>query len=333
MASPSEVARGSGTPKTHAMHNVLHGSAQCLIELPVAVYATMEKLLFKANIFGGPSMMRTEEPFEALFHDEKEGGAERLIMLSDGIFAIAMTLLVLDIKLPDELIQQERTTSHGIDPRLFQQYLPALFWLIVFYGLTFFVIANYWRSHRRLMHLVERVDSRFISLTLLFLGLIALFPAAMSLQSTFGGHAAQATIIYILVLAACGFSMHALWAYAIWNHRLVNIDIDRTKLIFRSITQLVFPVYICLTLLLFFVPAIWGNPPFVFLAWAALPLLGRLVRFLYERQMKRTQKAYPGKADTLKPDKEAHPLLQVEADPQGNRQKALPEPATGQDLH
>jgi uncharacterized membrane protein len=277
-------------------------------------------------------MDRTDIPFEALFHDEKEGGAERLIMLSDGIFAIAMTLLVLDIKLPDELIQQARIPSHNIDPIIFQQNLPGLFLLIVFYGLTFFVIANYWRSHRRLMHLVERVDNRFISLTLLFLGLIALFPAAMSLQSVFGDHA-EATIIYVLVLAACGFSMQSLWAYAIWNHRLVNIDIDRTTLIFRSISQLVFPVYICLTLLLFFVPAVWETPPLVFIAWAALPLLGRLVRFMYKRQMKRTQKALPGKSATLKPDKEAHPVLQGEADPQGNRQKAATEAATGQDHH
>lgn len=215
-------------------------------------------------------MKRKERPFEALFRDEKEGGTERLIMLSDGIFAIAMTLLVLDIKLPDTLVQQERTTLHGIDPALFQSYLPRLFWLTVFYGLTFFVIANYWRAHRRLMHLVEQVDSRFLSLTLLFLGLIVLFPAAMSLQSNFGGHA-QATIIYVLLLAACGFSMQALWAYAIWNHRLVNIDIDRTTLIFRSINQLTFPVYICLTLLLFFVPAIWTTPPLVFLRGLLFP--------------------------------------------------------------
>lgn len=88
------------------------------------------------------------------------------------------------------------------------------------------------------MHLIERVDSRFISLMLLFLGLIALFPAAMSLQSVFGGYA-EATIAYILVLAACGFSMQALWGYAIWKRRLISIDIDRTTLVFRSINQLI----------------------------------------------------------------------------------------------
>jgi uncharacterized membrane protein len=282
-------------------------------------------------------MKKIERPFEALFHDEKEGGTERLIMLSDGIFAIAMTLLVLDIKLPDELIQRERDASNGIDPALFQSYLPVLFWLTVFYGLTFFVIANYWRAQRRLMHLVERVDGRFLSLTLLFLGLIVLFPAAISLQSNFGGHHAQATIIYVLLLAACGFSMQALWAYAIWNHRLVNIDIGRTTLIFRSLNQLVFPVYICLTLLLFFVPAIWNTPPLVFLAWVALPFLERLFRLVYERQMRRTQEAIPGKADPKKPEKEVHPILQGEADPPENRQKALPEQAeeqaAGQDHH
>jgi uncharacterized membrane protein len=283
-------------------------------------------------------MKRVESPLDALFREEKEGGAERLIMLSDGIFAIAMTLLVLDVKLPDDLIKIEETCKKSlcVDAGTFHHALQGLFWLTVFYGLTFFVIANYWRANRRLMQLVERVDSRFISLTLLFLGLIALFPAAMSLQSVFGGHA-EATIVYILVLAACGFSMQALWAYALWNHRLVNIDIDRTTLIFRSINQLIFPVYICLTLLLFFVPAIWTTPPLVFIAWAALPFLGRLVRFLYERQMRRRQKEFPGEAEKPGHDQGAQPLLHVEVALQGNLQGATAEPAveqaTDQDHH
>ena len=163
-------------------------------------------------------MKRVKSPLDTFFREEKEGGVERLIMLSDGIFAIAMTLLVLDIKLPDDLIKIEETCNKHlcVDPGTFHQALLGLFWLTVFYGLTFFVIANYWRANRRLMHLIERVDSRFISLSLLFLGLIALFPAAMSLQSVFGGHP-EATMIYILVLASCGFSMQTLWVYALWN--------------------------------------------------------------------------------------------------------------------
>ncbi len=243
-------------------------------------------------------MKRVKSPLDTFFREEKEGGVERLIMLSDGIFAIAMTLLVLDIKLPDDLIKIEETCNKHlcVDPGTFHQALLGLFWLTVFYGLTFFVIANYWRANRRLMHLIERVDSRFISLSLLFLGLIALFPAAMSLQSVFGGHP-EATMIYILVLASCGFSMQTLWVYALWNHRLVNIEIDRTTLIFRSIYQLIFPIYICLTLLLFFVPAVWTTPSLVFIAWPPLPFLERLARFLYERQMRRHQKELPGKAE------------------------------------
>src|SRR6266568_7581898 len=109
-------------------------------------------------------MFRLDRQFDALFRDDKESGAERLIMLSDGIFAIAMTLLVLDLKLPDNL-----PIVHGsIPPASFQGALIRLFLQTFFYGLTFLVIANYWRSHRRLMHLVERVNTRFIQLTLLF---------------------------------------------------------------------------------------------------------------------------------------------------------------------
>ncbi|MDQ2727173.1 MAG: TMEM175 family protein [Actinomycetota bacterium] len=70
----------------------------------------------------------------------------RLLTLSDGVFAIAMTLLALDLKVPD-------LGSHVSDPQLLHAlaHNTASYWS---YLLTFYIIATYWGRHRRLMRSV-----------------------------------------------------------------------------------------------------------------------------------------------------------------------------------
>src|ERR1700730_1504586 len=90
--------------------------------------------------------------------EEKSPGFDRLIMLCDGIFAIAMTLLVLDIKLPE-----------GLTSQTFGDAWNSLLVKSIFYVITFVIVANYWKEHRRLMMFVKRQDERFTQLTFLFL--------------------------------------------------------------------------------------------------------------------------------------------------------------------
>src|SRR5258708_35604606 len=143
----------------------------------------------------------------------KPPSEDRLIMLCDGVFAIAITLLVLDIRLPDDL-------AH------FYNNLHELLIKIMFYFITFLVIAGYWIMHRRIMQDVRRLDKRFMWLTFLFLSFVALFPATIPLIGTFGQYR-EAIIMYVLTLAACGFSASFLWIYASWSHRLIDPDVDQ----------------------------------------------------------------------------------------------------------
>ncbi len=115
--------------------------------------------------------------------DEPEGPASdnslgRLLALSDGIFAIAMTLLALDLRLPD-------LGTHASDSQLRHalgdQWRGYLAFLISFY-----VAANYWGVHRRTMRTVERIDRRLISHTLPVLLLVAALPFPASVLATNG---------------------------------------------------------------------------------------------------------------------------------------------------
>lgn len=93
------------------------------------------------------------------------GGVERLWALSDGVFAIAMTLLVLDLSVPPRL-------GDAAFRAALREVMPNL----AAYALSFVVIAQFWRDHRRILGLVSEVDTPVVSLALFGLGLTALLP-------------------------------------------------------------------------------------------------------------------------------------------------------------
>ncbi|MGW1294239.1 TMEM175 family protein [Streptomyces sp. NPDC002533] len=104
--------------------------------------------------------------------DEKS--ADRLTALSDGIFAIAMTLLVLDLHIEPGLDQDEFTDA-------VRQALPDL----GAYALSFTILAAFWRDHRLIVRLVPRFEGAALRYALLWLGTIALVPFPTALLSEY----------------------------------------------------------------------------------------------------------------------------------------------------
>ena len=105
---------------------------------------------------------------------EIEGSPDRLIFLSDGIYAIAMTLLVLDVKIPD-----------GLDAARLPQAIAHLWPQLAAYMVSFCILGNFWRDQRRLFLRVRRVDATLIRLTLVSLGAIALLPFPTALLAEY----------------------------------------------------------------------------------------------------------------------------------------------------
>lgn len=93
---------------------------------------------------------------------------ERMIFFSDAIFAIAMTLLVIEIEVP------ELPKSAGTGAYL--EALSALIPSFVGYFISFAVIAAFWVSHHRAFAIAERYDPRILRWNVLLLGMIALMP-------------------------------------------------------------------------------------------------------------------------------------------------------------
>ena len=141
-------------------------------------------------------------------------GYERLIFFSDAVFAIAITLLIIEVRLPAlpddasdaDLIAGLRAT------------VPAVF----AYVLSFATIGLYWLAHWRRFRYIARVDYRLVAYNLVLLGLIAFIPFPTVVLGEHGD-LASAVILYAVALSAAGLAGPLTWLYA-WRTGLTVPD-------------------------------------------------------------------------------------------------------------
>ncbi|MFF3895499.1 TMEM175 family protein [Streptomyces sp. NPDC001812] len=121
-----------------------------------------------------------------------QGGPERLVTLADGVSALAVTLLVLDLSVPQGLRSGEyREALRGLLPPLGA------------YGISLYVPAGFRRDHRTLFRTVRQVDGQVISPAVLGLGLAALLPFPTALIAEYGEERAS-VVIHAAAVAALG---------------------------------------------------------------------------------------------------------------------------------
>jgi uncharacterized membrane protein len=138
---------------------------------------------------------------------------ERTLAFSDGVIAVAITLLVLDLKLPP--------LEHDSDAELIMALIAALP-KIGMYALSFSVVSLIWIGHHRKFAYIRRIDSHLIEINFLFLLLVGFVPFV---TSVLGDHlsSATATILYAATLAATVLVSWSMWFYAKHSPSL-NID-------------------------------------------------------------------------------------------------------------
>jgi TMEM175 potassium channel family protein len=113
--------------------------------------------------------------------------------LTDGIYAVAMTLLVLELKLPDTA---QLSTEEDLQRMLLQLLPKAIAWII-----SFFILAIFWLSHQRAFHFVRRVDTKLLWINVLALMFASLLPFSSALV---GEHSFlfTAQVVYAMHMAA-----------------------------------------------------------------------------------------------------------------------------------
>jgi uncharacterized membrane protein len=138
---------------------------------------------------------------------------DRLLMLSDGVFAIAITLLALELRPPEHW-------QGGISE------LVTAMWRPLFaYTAGFLIIGGFWIVHRRLFAKLRRVDAVATALALLLLFLIAGIPAVAMLIAEHGP--TRSMLLYIIMVAAISIAQFGLWSYAALVADLADPSLDR----------------------------------------------------------------------------------------------------------
>ena len=152
--------------------------------------------------------------------DEKETG--RLEAFSDGVFAVAITLLVLNIRIPGIDLPPDKLLN---DARLWQELLGE--WpKLAAYGTSFATIGVMWINHHRLFVHIKRTDTVLLLLNLLLLLIIVFIPVPTALLAEYfiklDQHAAAIVYSGTFFVLACCFNL--LWRYASYRGRLLGKD-------------------------------------------------------------------------------------------------------------
>ena len=143
--------------------------------------------------------------------------SNRLEALTDGVFAIAMTLLVLGLDVPSLPRDQG---GEGLMKALLELALP-----LAKYALSFLLLGAFWVLHVRQIHHIRRVDVAFLWLGMASLLLIALVPFSTSLVSDFPGLDASEPFFHLNILGIS--SLFALqWVHATRDRRLVSPELQ-----------------------------------------------------------------------------------------------------------
>jgi uncharacterized membrane protein len=131
-------------------------------------------------------------------------GFERLAFFSDAVFAIAITLLVIDLRLPP----LEQLSDAGLLQALLQPFPQYIGFFV-----SFFVIGRFWIGHHQLFGLISGSDSTLVWRNLLFLLAIAFMPFPTALVGKFV-QLRPGVCFYALWLAFAGWQNRRLIAYA-----------------------------------------------------------------------------------------------------------------------
>ena len=219
----------------------------------------------------------------------------RLEAFSDGVFAVAITLLVLNLQIP-----QLATVSELVSR------LSALWPKLLSYALSFVIVGIYWVAHHNTFHYIQRSDRNLLWLNILLLMCIVFLPFPTALLGQYPEQRIS-VIIYAGTLVLTGLVLQALWWYATSRYRLVDRNID-PRLVQRATRR-------NLTAPLIYLLAIgisWFSVPASLVLFLLVPLYyilpGRIDRHWAQRPTSRIEEARgsPGEDAGLSGEEASH---------------------------
>jgi uncharacterized membrane protein len=146
---------------------------------------------------------------------KKEFQVERMILFSDAVFAIVITLMAIEIKIPE--------TNERLAGDLLQRELIHLLPVIGAYVVSFFFIGSIWYQHLKIFSVVKDYDKGLVVRNLLLLFFVGLFPFTASLLTRTKG-ASIAFFIYLGIILCCMISQFLLQHYIIIKRPALRVN-------------------------------------------------------------------------------------------------------------
>lgn len=206
---------------------------------------------------------------------KKEFQLERAILFSDAVFAIAITLLVIELKIPE--------VSHPVTEQKVVQGLADIVPKFIGFLVSFFLIGLYWTVHHRMFGFVVQYTQRLLWLNLLFLLGIILMPFSTAFYSVYILEYLRAPImLYAFNICFIGVMNYILWKYV--SNPTNNLSDNLPKALagyysFRALTVPAIFVIMVIAYLYFPKHAIY-IPPFI-------PVIMWIIGRVYKKKLEK----------------------------------------------
>ncbi len=191
----------------------------------------------------------------------------RIQTLIDGIFAISMTLLVLTLEVPDFTPPITNATIY--------EYLISLIPKFYVYGLSFLLLAVFWRVNHHHFHFIKKANIQLLWINVVWLMFVALVPFSTTLIGEYG-HLLYATLFFHINLFFIAFFSSLNWFYA---YKKGLTSMKYTSLTFRRHLgrNLIFPLTAVLAIIVSFL-----NPTASSLVYLFIPLFKKIDKSLLQ---------------------------------------------------
>jgi uncharacterized membrane protein len=141
----------------------------------------------------------------------------RAEVLADGIFAVAMTILVLDIRLPH--------LTGDISAAQYLHSVLALWPKLIVFVASFIALGRLWQLHRNIFHFLERSDQQLLFWNLLSLMFLCLLPFTTSLAGEHP-HFSLSAAMYAGNVLMLNLVYRGMWHHASYRDQLLRSDFD-----------------------------------------------------------------------------------------------------------
>lgn len=161
----------------------------------------------------------------------------RLDQLSDGIFAIVMTILVFHIELPDIWGPVDNLTLWSEIEKLLPVFLS--------YILSFALLFTYWRAHHFFVSVyAKNIDTELTNINALFFMLISLVPFSANMLGQFSRNELSVTVFAVNIILI-GLTLYWMRRYVIFSPHIKNPEISEHEIrgsTIRTLTPVIFAI-------------------------------------------------------------------------------------------